>query len=490
MNRTLPALILLAVMLLIPFTSTQAQNWHVELATPWTALQQNNSGWTGADGIWSVPLNGDERPGAYQYTNTFVIYSDTIIGEVDSSGIRQSEGIARNTFCFLPPGPPSLETATFYYERDNQNNLRGVFMPTTQHAQPGEYYWPGDGIALGNYLYFTVNRMYDDNNWFYRAGISMLRIPLDTRPPFDDDVQQVEVPLWAPATADRGELSFTSGFFPNTVRAGAPFPDGYIYVYGLEEIPFNKYLLVARVPEDQFLNMQAWRFWAGPDQGWVPEMEASVTVTDRVSSELSVSPLADGRYILVFQLDTLGDYVAVRLAPTPVGPWGDFHQIYYCPQTDSLNGDVYPYNAKAHPHLSDEGELLISYNVGGGNFFQYFTYADIYRPRFIRLILDDGILNNPGAERGSVVTLNPAPLIAPNPFNAMATVNLTLPQASNVSVAVYDVMGRLVEQLHDGYLPAGEQTLSLDAGQFASGTYFLRVDGADALPPRKFTVVK
>ena len=39
----------------------------------------------------------------------------------------------------------------------------------------------------------------------------------------------------------------------------------------------------------------------------------------------------------------------------------------------------------------------------------------------------------------------------------------------------------------------GQGTLlrrSLDAGRFASGTYFLRVDGADTIPSRKFTVVK
>ena len=47
------------------------------------------------------------------------------------------------------------------------------------------------------------------------------------------------------------------------------------------------------------------------------------------------------------------------------------------------------YNAKAHPHLSRPGELLISYNVNTFDFWgDFFRDADIYRPRFIRLKLE------------------------------------------------------------------------------------------------------
>ena len=41
------------------------------------------------------------------------------------------------------------------------------------------------------------------------------------------------------------------------------------------------------------------------------------------------------------------------------------------------------YNAKAHPALSNDRELLISYNMNGGG-WDAFNYGDIYRPRFIR----------------------------------------------------------------------------------------------------------
>jgi len=47
------------------------------------------------------------------------------------------------------------------------------------------------------------------------------------------------------------------------------------------------------------------------------------------------------------------------------------------------------YGAKAHPHLSAPGELLISYHVNTFDFWENFSAGgvDIYRPRFIKLPL-------------------------------------------------------------------------------------------------------
>lgn len=46
--------------------------------------------------------------------------------------------------------------------------------------------------------------------------------------------------------------------------------------------------------------------------------------------------------------------------------------------------NFYTYNAKAYPHLSKPGELLISYNVNAFNFEEKFhMYPHHLRPRFI-----------------------------------------------------------------------------------------------------------
>ncbi|MCB2212598.1 T9SS type A sorting domain-containing protein [bacterium] len=61
----------------------------------------------------------------------------------------------------------------------------------------------------------------------------------------------------------------------------------------------------------------------------------------------------------------------------------------------------------------------------------------------------------------------------PNPFNAMATVILSLPEAEMVRVALYDVLGREVRVLVDQTLSAGSHRLAIEADNLASGVYLL-----------------
>jgi len=87
---------------------------------------------------------------------------------------------------------------------------------------------------------------------------------------------------------------------------------------------------------------------------------------------------------LVFQLDTIGRDVVGRVASSPIGPFGPTRRIWRCPEPDRWPG-AWCYNAKAHPHLSGPGELLISYNVNTRSLEDLLGVAEIYRPRFIRV---------------------------------------------------------------------------------------------------------
>lgn len=63
----------------------------------------------------------------------------------------------------------------------------------------------------------------------------------------------------------------------------------------------------------------------------------------------------------------------------------------------------------------------------------------------------------------------------PNPFNPTTTIQYRLPAQMQVTVTVFDVLGREVAVLADGLQEAGTQTLSWDASRLASGLYFYRV---------------
>ncbi|MCB2212299.1 T9SS type A sorting domain-containing protein [bacterium] len=61
----------------------------------------------------------------------------------------------------------------------------------------------------------------------------------------------------------------------------------------------------------------------------------------------------------------------------------------------------------------------------------------------------------------------------PNPFNAMATLRVSLPEASDLTVTVVNTLGQTVARLVDGYTSAGTHELAFDATNLASGAYFI-----------------
>jgi hypothetical protein len=63
----------------------------------------------------------------------------------------------------------------------------------------------------------------------------------------------------------------------------------------------------------------------------------------------------------------------------------------------------------------------------------------------------------------------------PNPFNPTTTISYSLENAGNVTLAVFDVTGREVAKLVDGYRNAGVHEVTFDASGLASGVYIYRL---------------
>ncbi len=81
-----------------------------------------------------------------------------------------------------------------------------------------------------------------------------------------------------------------------------------------------------------------------------------------------------------------------------------------------------------------------------------------------------------GADEGFVPQPTALSLTSyPNPFNPMTTISFTLPQASDVALTVYDILGQQVAQLIDGRVAAGEHRLTFDAANLPSGLYITRL---------------
>ncbi len=79
---------------------------------------------------------------------------------------------------------------------------------------------------------------------------------------------------------------------------------------------------------------------------------------------------------------------------------------------------------------------------------------------------------------------------SPNPFNPSTVIGFVLPQAGQVNLTVYNVMGQKVTTLVDRHLGAGEHSARFDGSSVSSGIYFYRLQTADNLLTKKMVLLK
>ena len=79
----------------------------------------------------------------------------------------------------------------------------------------------------------------------------------------------------------------------------------------------------------------------------------------------------------------------------------------------------------------------------------------------------------------------------PNPFNPSTTIKFALPKAANVSIDVFNILGRRVASLVNQRKNAGNHTTQFQASNLSSGVYFytLRIDGK-VLKSQKMLLIK
>ncbi|MFT4606244.1 MAG: hypothetical protein ACI9W4_002994 [Rhodothermales bacterium] len=87
----------------------------------------------------------------------------------------------------------------------------------------------------------------------------------------------------------------------------------------------------------------------------------------------------------------------------------------------------------------------------------------------------------------SQVSLMPA---FPNPFNPSTTLGFALPTGSDVRLVVFDMLGREVERLADGYWAAGEHEVRFDASHLPTGLYMYRLSSRDFVITRSVTLLR
>lgn len=134
--------------------------------------------------------------------------------------------------------------------------------------------------------------------------------------------------------------------------------------------------------------------------------------------------------------------------------------------------DIYTYDNNG---LFEKVTVMLNFDEGLENFYRYQFFWNI-TPTSVQ-----------EPEEITAFTLKPA---YPNPFNPSTVISYQLVVNSRVSLKVYDMLGRQVASLEDGYKIAGEHTVQFNASGLSSGQYIVRMETPGYVKSQMITLIK
>jgi len=180
-----------------------------------------------------------------------------------------------------------------------------------------------------------------------------------------------------------------------------------------------------------------------------------------------------------FGLPTNGSFSVPGSAPYVENQWGTWYYQHVEGQMQSLVNDEGLLMHKGFP--VDEEVWLTRDGVARGE-------DDVVK----RAIAWIDSVNNPGAVAAEPQVPSELTLSQnyPNPFNPNTTIKFELPRASQVSLRVYDILGREVSVLVHERRNAGVHEVKFNGSNLASGVYFYRLQAGDFTETKRLLLLK
>ncbi len=342
--------------------------------------------WLCADGIYSVSLDGKDSIGSgTSDTSSFFIFSDSFIGSSLPSGRMLGESMVNHSAMLMRGNVPSSRNFEFFWGANGERKDNGNIF--------GEDRWMFDMLCDGENIYLFAFSHTDD---WKPIEIDMYTVPVKNGVPDLSEYTVLPNISELICSTDTAQYVFGMAITPNTKTAGALDPDGYYYFYGFRDnlsyYVNTKDLLVSRIHEDAFPNFSELEYWNGSE--WTDNITDSAPIIENVSCEMSITPIVEGahagRYIAVYTEMVSSPHMMYALGDSLTGPFDTPVEFYTAREAgadaEGGNSVLYTYNAKAHPHLSEDNLLLITYNVNTQG-----TAAENcrdYTPRFLFLDLN------------------------------------------------------------------------------------------------------
>ena len=143
-------------------------------------------------------------------------------------------------------------------------------------------------------------------------------------------------------------------------------------------------------------------------------------------------------------------------------------------------------------HPAVKGITLWGYTPPTWEVTAYLVRSDgTYRPAFKWLA--DFIKSNPTGVEETVSGLPSKYQLDqnfPNPFNPVTTIQYSITKSSNVSLKVFDMLGREVQTLVNTMQGPGQYSVMLNAQSLGSGVYFYRLNAGTYTETKKLILLK
>lgn len=238
---------------------------------------------------------------------------------------------------------------------------------------------------------------------------------------------------------------------------------------------------------------------------WFPYyyVVSSITASDSVRVQIMTNTFqGSGRFFI----DDVYISRTPALSPPPAAPsnlqitnttmtsisltWSDnainedryFVQRRNLPDTNWNNIDTLPFNSNSY---LDEGltpNTSYGYRIFCWNPNGFSDYSNV-------VIGTTGTLTGTG--NGSTNALDfSLKQNYPNPFNPITIIGFTVPNNSPVRLEVFDMTGKSVAVLYNGYKTAGSYNIEFDGSGLNSGIYFYRMQAENYTAVKKMTLIK
>lgn len=218
----------------------------------------------------------------------------------------------------------------------------------------------------------------------------------------------------------------------------------------------------------------------------------TIPFSERENPYVNIIPISDTLWIDSATIDWNRDYSVNYLATVPIY-YGGYEisdcMIYWA--EDSLQGDVigsvreddnslYEFYNNSHITLkftNTEAPIPVGYIR---------DYVFIVKGRYYSLGEDSNVTDElqHSADKTNLFQNYP------NPFNPTTNIKFFIKNDSHVKLEIYDILGKRIALLVDGFLKTGIHDIAFDGTNLASGIYFYKITNGDFQTIKKMTLIK